>query len=337
MQKSVSSQPFRVLTNQTKKGKPYLLQRASLLTGWSQELERRRQSPRRVWYWGDLYWAWKLFSESRRFDAVVTGWEHSALLFAVLQLCFRRRRKCHFILYTNWRTPQSSFLRRLQMVKYQTLSRAVTGFVTLSRRQRELHAQAWSIPQKQFVVLPYHITASPHDVNATVGDYVFAGGDTERDYHTLIEAVKGLRAKTVIAARSRYHFDGIEVPENVEILTTDSAAFFQLMAGARVVVVPLKRGLFRGGEQTFLNAMAMGKPVVVLSDCGADEYIHHSETGIVLESGDAAGLRSALRTLIEDDVLAMQMGQKAAKAAKEFSARRFCDGLFDKVADCARV
>jgi glycosyltransferase involved in cell wall biosynthesis len=61
------------------------------------------------------------------------------------------------------------------------------------------------------------------------------------------------------------------------------------MAGARLVVLPLKGGLLHsGGQQTYLNAMALGKPVIVADDCGADEYIMHNVTGIVLVPGDRA-------------------------------------------------
>ena len=50
--------------------------------------------------------------------------------------------------------------------------------------------------------------------------------------------------------------------------------FRNLRTGSRLVVVPMEAGHFHvGGEQTYLNAMAMGKPVIVTDDRGAHQTI----------------------------------------------------------------
>jgi glycosyltransferase involved in cell wall biosynthesis len=184
--------------------------------------------------------------------------------------------------------------------------------------------------------VPYHTTLYEAPYQATEGDYVFAGGDFTRDYGALIEAMRGLPYRLVIAARFRHYFEGLDVPTNVEILTTTRQGFIDLMAAAGVVVVPLRGGLLHsGGQQTYLNAMLMGKPVVVADDCGADEYVTHDRSGVVLRPGDVAGLRAAIVKLLSDRALARGMGREARAAAQAHPPERFAHAVLEVVARCA--
>ena len=326
--------PLRILTNQTRKGRPYLLQRAQLLSGWEKVVARGDDGG--SWRLRDVYWAWRLFRESAGFDAVITGWDHPSLLFAFFQGLLRPRRKCHVVIYTKWRVPPSRLKRWLRLCQYRLVSSVVDRFVPLSHRQAEMHAHTWHIPREKFSVLPYHITMDNSDVAVCEGDYIFAGGDDEKDYPTLLKAVAGLPYRVIIAAVHRYHFEGLRIPETVEILTASREQYFQLMARARVVVVPLLNGAVRGGEQTFLNAMLLGKPVIVLSECGADEYITNGESGIVLHCGDSTGLREAVLRVYEDDAFRQKLARHAQATAAEFTPKRYSDGLLEIVADCLR-
>jgi glycosyltransferase involved in cell wall biosynthesis len=84
------------------------------------------------------------------------------------------------------------------------------------------------------------------------------------------------------------------------------------MAGAAIVVVPMEAGhLHSGGQQTYLNAMAMGKPVIVCDPRGPQGYIEDGKNGILLDYGDSEGLRRAILTLLSQPDLAAAMGRTA--------------------------
>ena len=100
-----------------------------------------------------------------------------------------------------------------------------------------------------------------------------------------IGAARLLLCRVVIAPLVCDHFRGLQIPENVEIRTASETEFFELMARVGGVVVPMRGGLLHsGGQQTFLNAMNMGKPVSVRHDW-ADDYIKHGVTGILSRPG----------------------------------------------------
>jgi glycosyltransferase involved in cell wall biosynthesis len=101
------------------------------------------------------------------------------------------------------------------------------------------------------------------------------------------------------------------------------------MAGSLMVVVPLKGGLLHsGGQQTYLNAMRMGKPVIVCSPAAGD-YIEHWKTGVVLSTGDVNALRDAIVRLMNDSGLAIEMGRAAEDSAKLFSTENTMSRVLD--------
>jgi len=99
--------------------------------------------------------------------------------------------------------------------------------------------------------------------------------------------------------------------------------YMHLMARASLVVVPVQwKPQHMGGEQTYANAMTMGKPTIV-TDLAADDYIQSQVTGLLTPSGDAAALRAAIIQIMEDRDLARAMGAKAKEAAAQLRPERF--------------
>ena len=114
---------------------------------------------------------------------------------------------------------------------------------------------------------------------------MFAGGDSLRDYAPLIAAADGLPAQVTIASRTERG----PVPPNVALGALPGPRYDELFREASVVVVPLERRSDRSaGQQTYLNAMVLGKPVVVTDALGVRDYVEDGETGFLVPPGDAA-------------------------------------------------
>jgi glycosyltransferase involved in cell wall biosynthesis len=267
----------------------------------------------------------------------VTGHEHSAVIFAVLQWIARRDRRPHVVIYTNWNLPKSGIRRWLKWFRHRLLSYSISRFVVYSNKQLAEYVRYFRLPAEKFTCVRYHMTINPAAFSVLDGAYVFSGGDYTRDYRSLIEAAQMLPYRFIIAARFRSYFCDLRIPDNVEILTASREEFFRLMAGARVVVVPLRPGLLHsGGQQTYLNAMAMGKAVVVADDGGADEYITNGQSGILVPPGNPGALRDAIQAVFEDRNLAGRLAQSAKTAAAAHSADAFCRRVVELVETCVR-
>jgi glycosyltransferase involved in cell wall biosynthesis len=80
---------------------------------------------------------------------------------------------------------------------------------------------------------------------------------------------------------------------------------------AAVVVVPLLADTDRSaGQQTYLNAMGRGKPVVVTDAPGVRDYVTDGETGLIVPNEPGA-LGDAVNRLLTDHQLARKLGEAA--------------------------
>jgi glycosyltransferase involved in cell wall biosynthesis len=172
----------------------------------------------------------------------------------------------------------------------------------------------YKVPSEKIITLKFHHTLTGFDFpQPTRGDYIFAGGDSQRDYATLIEAVKGLECKVVIATR---RLPPKHLPQNVEWRSVTPEEFRRLMAGSNFVVLPLdtSRGS-TSGQQSYLNAMALGKLVIVTDTEDASYYIENGVTGILVPSGNAQELRAAIVWALHNGLEVDRIGTRAREVA----------------------
>ncbi len=193
--------------------------------------------------------------------------------------------------------------------------RAVDLLIVWAPAVIDRYAGSLGIPREKMAALKFHHTLGGFDPGrASTGDYVFSGGDSLRDYPTFFRAVDGLGVPVVVATRLR--LDPRTVPANVTVRAVSHEEFLALVAGSRAVVFPLRTDTIRtSGQQSYLNAMTLAKPVIVTDTRDAPYYIDHGRTGLLTESGDAAALRAAIKRLLDDPVGARSMGEAARQTA----------------------
>ena len=123
---------------------------------------------------------------------------------------------------------------------------------------------------------PWYYGLSDAQLNAPVeeGDFVFAGGDSLRDYHPLIDAARSLAVPVRIAARSAPPVPVAQMPANVDYRALTEQDYALAMRSATIVVVALTGGTERSaGQNNYLNPMALGKLVIVAESIGVREYV----------------------------------------------------------------
>lgn len=216
--------------------------------------------------------------------------------------------------------PLKQFFKR-GLLKW--IDRVVNCYVVWASREINDYSRVFGIPRRKFVFVPYHTTVNLAEINICNKGYIFSGGNFARDYGTLAAAVAGLDADVVIACSNKKALQGIHFPENVTVVNASHEEFMRLMAESAIVVVPLSKGLLHsGGQQTFLNAMAMGKPVIVTDPQGARDYIKDQSDGILVPPSNPESLRYAIEFLYRDPGFAMRLGRKAREKAIRLDTER---------------
>jgi glycosyltransferase involved in cell wall biosynthesis len=227
--------------------------------------------------------AWLAFGGRNRYDAVLTDGEHIGLPLAVLLKLARARTTHVTIGHRVSAGKKRAFFRWLRVQTH------IDRLVLHATRQYELAATDLSVPAKQLVLLPYQVDTSFWRPLPVVEERLVSSAGLElRDYPTLMRAVSGLDAQVVIGAAShwskRANTATGDVPPNVRVESFDYAQLRELYARSALVVVPLFETDFQAGITTILEAMAMGKPVVVTHTEGQTDIVEdrrHTTRGAV--------------------------------------------------------
>ena len=146
---------------------------------------------------------------------------------------------------------------------------------------------------------------------------VVSFGQARRDYDSLIQAVNGLPLQLHIQASSQWYIQYKsqvgELPENVSFGSyVPFPRLRELYARASIVVIPLQPNAHHSaGSVTLKEAMAMGKAVIIASPGGAEDYVEHGKTGIIVPAGNVLALRDAIRDLMSDPDRIQAMGERA--------------------------
>jgi glycosyltransferase involved in cell wall biosynthesis len=210
-------------------------------------------------------------------------------------------------------------------------------YCVLSSAERELFPRTWRVDSRRVFFTPYHHTLRADELAqpAPDGYGVFAGGDSMRDYGPLIEAAQGVPADVTLATRDPSILRYPQLPPNVRAGPVPPGRFLEAMRAARVVVVPLIDGERSAGQQTYLNAMAMGKIVVATDTPGVRDYVTHGTTGLVVPPGDAVAMADALRWALEpaNEAEAREMRARARDVVRdEFTPDRYVARVLGVVA-----
>jgi glycosyltransferase involved in cell wall biosynthesis len=274
----------------------------------------------------------RMLLRRHRCQAVVTDGGASGLVFALLQGLCPWGHKPHVMIDCNWYLPRGSLRTWLKSLKLRLAARTVHGFVVWASHEVKDYARAFSLPAEKLTYVPFHTTLHDYQYEVRDDGYIFAGGNYDRDYVTLIEAVRPLDVPTWIATTRTQQLDGISIPTHVRVQGTSHAGFRQAMAGARVVVVPMQKDLLHsGGQQTCLNSMYMGKPTIAIGRRWAVDFITDGENGLIVDYEDVAGLRAAIRWVLDDPQAARQMAQRGQAHAARFTTERCMRAIYDLV------
>ena len=267
--------------------------------------------------WSTFLVALRLYMKRLDYDCVVLGAGRSDLWFALLQTILPFRRKPTMMIDCLWYERQNRFVQLAKKLMMQIADRSVDKYCVWASREIKAYARAFELPEEKFVFVPYHTTLEGRTVETRDDGYLFAGGDSGRDYETLIRAVTGLPITLHVASMRPESLQRLTTAPNIVFRRYSPDEFLQMMACCTINIVPLTGGLLHSsGQQTFLNSMWMGKPTIVADPAGACDYIEDGTDGILVEPGVPEALRESILRLLSNPGLAQEMGQRAQRKVR---------------------
>ena len=254
------------------------------------------------------------FLRRRQYDSIFTNGENVGIPLALLLKALRKR-PGHVTIGHRLSTGK----KRL-FFKYLHADRQIDTIFVYAQTQRQYAQDSLGIPGEKLALIAFHADQRfyrPMPDVVVEPNKICSAGLEWRDYPTLIAAVADLPELTVkLAAASPWskHTDETAsrvLPSHVSARRYEYGALRDLYASSNIVVVPLYENDFQAGVTTLLEAMAMGKPVIVTRTTGQVDVVTDGENGLMVAPGDVRGLREAILRLQTDADLRERLGRNA--------------------------
>ncbi len=209
-------------------------------------------------------------------------------------------------------------------------------FLCLSTAQQRFLQVCYRIPRDRLQTICWHVDHrffSP-TMPPPVPTLICSAGMASRDYETLVTAVSDLPVQLKIAADSPWFQQALNIridalPSNVEVRSYGTyTALRDLYAQSAFVVVPLENVAYAAGYTVVLEAMAMGKAVIVTRTRQPDDFIIEGKTGFRVPPGDADTLRERIQYLLDHPEAAQTMGGEGRRRVEQhFTIDHFVESI----------
>jgi glycosyltransferase involved in cell wall biosynthesis len=162
---------------------------------------------------------------------------------------------------------------------------------------------------------------------------VLAAGKTNRDFKTLIEAAVGQTWTAQVYCADRNLSGVSEQPSNVTVRSNASGIvlnyrqLYEASAQAKVIAVPLIEVDALAGLTSVLDALALGKPLVMTRNRWLDLDPEGDGFGLTVAPGDVVGWRQAIHRILSDEALRTSMSEAALAKARKLNMTSYAEQL----------
>ena len=220
-------------------------------------------------------------------------------------------------------------------------------FLCLSEKLRKIVVERFGVPEWRVTNTGYGLDTRffrPATSTSSARPLIVSAGAANRDYRTLVKAVETLDVDLKIAAASTWcpthiNIDIDSLPPNIEIRSYgDYERLRELYAAASFVVVPLLPAPFACGYAVIVEAMGMGKAVVVTKTESHSDFVIDGETGYYVRPGDVRELQDKIKHLLSRPELTRLMGQRGRLTIeRNYSVEKYCERLENAIEEVTRV
>jgi glycosyltransferase involved in cell wall biosynthesis len=240
-----------------------------------------------------------------------------------------------------------NFGKRAALWTKKLFFRTVHLFIEYFRDTRgyEIH---YGIPRERFRYVPFKVNRYEQVLRTSTRDdgYIFCGGNTRRDFQTLLEAVRGLPYAVRIVTMPEHVISGHgsslderRLPSNVQVVRHDGGdSFLDHIAAARMVVLPIKReNISASGIGVYLASMALGKCVVISAGPAVNGVVPEG-AALIVPPEDPDALRASIGRAYTDEALRTRVAAAGQQYAQALGGEdRLCESVLDVLLDDSRT
>jgi len=249
------------------------------------------------------------FKKARRYDVVISHGAQSGLVYALLSR-FRKKkyRPLHIIIDIG--AMNGGRDNKLETFVIKLALKSHPAIIYHSSVQQSYYETVYKGLIKQSMFIPFGVSTEEfYSVGISKADYVLSFGYGKRDYQTLLSAWKDINTSTklfIIGDTS------IESADNIVSFPKSSVSILkQYIAESLFVVIPLPVFNYSYGQMSFLQSMAMGKPVIVTKTPSSIDYLQNLQGAFLVNPYDKADMKNKIEYLLSNKNQLDILGKKA--------------------------
>jgi glycosyltransferase involved in cell wall biosynthesis len=265
--------------------------------------------------WQRLASAWTARRLLPPSDSLLVSHGPRMTMYAGLANRARPRRSPHLAYSFNYTDLPTGALHRVHRIAFRTVDR----FVVFSTMERSLYAEYFDIDPQRIDMIHWAVQPprlAPGEAPLVAGDYICAVGSQARDYRVLVEAMKRLPQVKLVIVATPASMAGLALPDNVEVrMQIPLKEATNIVAHSRFTVLPLRGSQVPCGHVTLVNAMHLGKAVIVTDSIGVADYVQDDVNGLLVPPHDAVQLAERIRQLVEAPALRERLAESGHRFA----------------------
>jgi hypothetical protein len=258
-------------------------------------------------------------------DVALSVFEDAGLGFARWQSLSRS--STPHVMLACWLAEDSRHMTSGQLASIRRSMRSISRIVVFSANQAPILEGLLGVQPDRISVVPFGVDTqyySPSAVATKVdrrgggGGVVAVGGDSRRDYATLIAAARIADVPLTLVCYPR-NVAGLDLPSQVRLHgTVGHEEYRRLLLTADLVVTPTVAPAYPSGQSVVLEAMSMGRATLSTDSPAMREYVSDGVDGVLVPPRAPGHMAELISSLLADDDRRQLLGETAAKTARAF-------------------
>lgn len=220
----------------------------------------------------------------KKFGKILAWQQFFGLNYAFFSRLFHLKKRTKLYVMTFIYKPKGGKVGKIydRYMHYIVESEYIDKFICFSSAECDYYKDLFGVDK--FIYVP--LGKEPMNVNEDeIADdgYIFSTGRSNRDYDFLIESLADTDYKVRIACGMWQYAKPL--PQNSTLLhDCYGKLMIKELAHCHCVVIPLKDLNISSGQLVILQAMQLGKPLIVTKSNGVTDYVQDGENGLLIEN-----------------------------------------------------
>jgi glycosyltransferase involved in cell wall biosynthesis len=273
----------------------------------------------------ELFQPFKALLCQKKYDVIISHSYNSGFVFSLLRSLFNINYPPHILIDIGCLNGGKDNKFQIKIIKFALKS--ISGVIYHSTVNKKFYSEHFSSLNSTFI--PFGVDPeyfSPLD-DIPRNDYALSIGYAKRDYGTLLTAWKDIDFPLKIIGVNKSTITDLNI-SNVEFVPKVTINVLkEYIHHAKFVVLPILNEKYSVGQMTFLQSMAMKKPVIIGLVPGILDYIDNN--CLTYKYGNVEDLTEKIKIILSDTDLAICVSDNARSSIiDKYNERDMAQSIF---------